>query len=109
MGMTVGYLIKMISKKGSKLYFLSREDLKKIGLSAESKISVQNNHHYNVIKKRKSRIIMKDGLLIVEQCVLIKKFDNKAKTILQTSAPICSKTASFLNENSVLIEALPVN
>ncbi len=58
---------------------------------------------YKIIKKRKSRIIMKDGLQILSMAKKIKEDIPTAKIQLHISGPICSKTLKFLNENSIAI------
>ncbi len=58
---------------------------------------------YQIFKKRKSRIIMKDGLQILSMANKIKEDIPTAKIELHISGPICSKTLKFLNENSIAI------
>ena len=51
---------------------------------------------------RKSRIIMKDGRRLLDQVRQIKNFSKKPVSIF-TTAPVCSKTKGFLNNNGVEI------
>jgi hypothetical protein len=55
-----------------------------------------------LVVNRKSRIIMKDGRRLLDQIRQIKKTSNKTVLIF-TTAPVCSKTKSFLNSNGVEI------
>jgi len=55
---------------------------------------------------RKSRIVMKDGLRILEIVNNIKKKKSNQKVNLLTSAPICSKTITFLTSNNIFIKTL---
>ena len=55
-----------------------------------------------LVVNRKSRIIMKDGRRLLDQIRQIKKASNKAVLIF-TTAPVCSKTKSFLHSNGVEI------
>ena len=55
-----------------------------------------------LVVNRKSRIIMKDGRRLLDQIRQIKKVSNK-EVLIFTTAPVCSKTKSFLNSNSVEI------
>ena len=55
-----------------------------------------------LVVNRKSRIIMKDGRRLLDQIRQIKKVSKKAVLIF-TTAPVCSKTKSFLNSNGVEI------
>jgi hypothetical protein len=52
---------------------------------------------------RKSRIIMKDGIKISEQILKIKNKKPRASFYLKTSAPVCSKTKTYLNERKIII------
>ena len=56
-----------------------------------------------LIIDRKSRIIMKDGNRILEiiQKIQAKEIHKTPKVL--TSAPVCSKTRKFLNENKIEI------
>ena len=44
-----------------------------------------------IIIDRKSRIIMKDGIRVLEMVKKINNIDPKKNILVQTSAPICSK------------------
>ena len=55
-----------------------------------------------LVVNRKSRIIMKDGRRLLDQVRQIKKLSKKPVSIF-TTAPVCSKTKGFLNNNGVEI------
>ena len=55
-----------------------------------------------LVVNRKSRIIMKDGRRLLDQVRQIKKLSKKSVSIF-TTAPVCSKTKGFLNNNGVEI------
>ena len=59
-----------------------------------------------IIIDRKSRIIMKDGVRILEMVKKINKIDPKKNISVRTSAPICSKTKILLLVNSIMIKSL---
>ena len=59
-----------------------------------------------IIIDRKSRIIMKDGVRILEMVKKINKIDPKKNISVRTSAPICSKTKKLLLVNSIMIKSL---
>jgi len=63
-------------------------------------------HHFVLVIQRKSRIIMKDGLKIVEKAQKIISQIPGTKVSLETNAPVCSKTIQFLAENQ--IEVIPL-
>ena len=80
---------------------MKRIDPKTFNLNSKAVIEERDNSLSFVIN-RKSRIIMKDGKRLLEQVNQIKKVSKKPISI-STSAPVCSKTKKFLNENSVEI------
>ena len=59
-----------------------------------------------IVIDRKSRIIMKDGIRVLEMVKKINKIDPKKNISVRTSAPICSKTKKLLLENSIMIKSL---
>ena len=59
-----------------------------------------------IIIDGKSRIIMKDGVRILEMVKKINKIDPKKNISVRTSAPICSKTKKLLLVNSIMIKSL---
>jgi len=59
-----------------------------------------------IIIDRKSRIIMKDGIRVIEMVKKINKIDPKKNISVRTSAPICSKTKKLLLENSIMVKSL---
>jgi hypothetical protein len=75
---------------------------KSVGAPARSVIGEDSNNHLYIIKNIKSRIIMKDGHKIVETVKGIKNKTN-SNVSLATTAPVCSKTKKFLNENDIKI------
>ena len=86
----------------SKEIILKEIDPKSVGAPARSVIGEDSNNHYYIIKNIKSRIIMKDGHKIVETVKQIKNKSNSSVS-LATTAPVCSKTTRFLNENDIKI------
>ena len=79
-------------------------DPKQFGLN--SRISLlEKRNSIAIVVDRKSRIIMKDGKRIVDQAFKVQKIKRKP-VVLLTSAPVCSKTKTFLLENDISIESL---
>ena len=66
---------------------------------------LQSKDHIGIVIDRKSRIIMKDGIRILDQA---KKIRQKTNNVIRlyTSAPVCSKTEVFLNKNNILIDSI---
>lgn len=56
-----------------------------------------------IVIDRKSRIIMADGKKIMQKVEAIRSFEPAARVGLKTSAPLCSKTKSFLEEADVTV------
>ena len=86
----------------SKEIILKEIDSKSVGAPTRSVIGKDNNNRLYIIKNIKSRIIMKDGYKIAEAVKQIKNKTNSSVS-LATTAPICSKTTRFLNENDIKI------
>ena len=86
----------------SKEIILKEIDPKSVGAPPRSVIAEDSKNHLYIIKNVKSRIIMKDGHKIVETVKGIKNKTNSSVS-LATTAPVCSKTTKFLNENDIKI------
>ena len=86
----------------SKEIILIEINSKSVGAPTRSVIGQDNNNHLYIIKNIKSRIIMNNGYKIVET---VKQIKNKTSSSvsLATTAPVCSKTKRFLNENDIKI------
>ena len=78
-----------------------RLDPKTFNLNSRVIIEEEKNT-LTLVVNRKSRIIMKDGRRLLDQIRQIKKFSYK-EVLIFTTAPVCSKTKSFLNSNGVEI------
>ena len=86
----------------NKEIILKEIDSKSVGAPTRSVIGEDSSNHLYIIKNIKSRIIMKDGYKIVETVKQIKNKTNSSVS-LATTAPVCSKTTRFLNENDIKI------
>jgi len=73
----------------------------KFGLAKRNQLIQIDANTIGIIKKRKSRIIMKDGKQILDMAKQIWKNDKKANVVLIIEGPICSKTINFLSENKI--------
>ena len=74
---------------------------KTYNLSLRTILREIEENHIAIVKKIKSRIIMKDGLKILEQINQIKSINQQLKVSLIISGPICSKTKDLLNKANV--------
>ena len=81
---------------------LKQIDSSTFGLPKRTQVAVGKDRNHYIIKNIKSRIIMKDGKKIVETASIIKNQTNK-QVFLATTAPICSKTKTYLESKNIQI------
>ena len=74
---------------------------KEFGLPARTVLARVNEQTIAIVIKRKSRIIMADGKKIVEKAEIIQQKLPSARVVLQTTAPVCSKTVQFLESSGI--------
>ena len=73
-----------------------------VGAPKRSNVAMDNDNNIYIVKNIKSRIIMKDGLKLYDLAKKIKAVKN-ATVSLATTAPVCSKTKKYLEENEIKI------
>ena len=73
-----------------------------VGAPKRSNVATDNDNNIYIVKNIKSRIIMKDGLKLFDLANKIKNVKN-ATVSLATTAPVCSKTKKYLEENEIKI------
>jgi hypothetical protein len=76
------------------------------GLKPRTKIFENSKKKLFIVIDRKTRIIMKDGFKIFEIAQKVRQKEDHKKVGLLTSAPICSKTKSFLKKSNISVESL---
>ena len=81
---------------------LKRIDPLTVEASKRSIIAIDNDNNIYIVKNIKSRIIMKDGLKLLNLAKNIKTI-KKASVFLATTAPVCNKTKKYLEENQIKI------
>ena len=81
---------------------LKKIDALTVGAPKRSNIATDNDKNIYIVKNIKSRIIMKDGLKLLDIAKNIKTVNSKT-VILATTAPVCSKTKKYLEENKIKI------
>ena len=59
-----------------------------------------------LVINRKSRIIMKDAVTILKRAEKIKEKALNAWVVVETNAPVCSKSIKFLKENGISVVAV---
>tara|TARA_B100001123_G_C15336264_1_gene1032935 strand:- start:3091 stop:3441 length:351 start_codon:yes stop_codon:yes gene_type:complete len=82
------------------IYNMIKIDPKKYNLSTRIVLFKRNNEII-IVLDRKSRIIMKDGHRIIDQFQSIQNIEPGVSVSVFTSAPVCSKTRSYLNKNGI--------
>ena len=78
-------------------------DPKTFNLSSRINIKENDKNEVFFIIKRKSRIIMKDGIRIFNQIQKVKEKRRNARFFLKTSAPVCGKTKTYLKQRNIEI------
>ena len=73
-----------------------------VGAPKRSNVATDNDNNIYIVKNIKSRIIMKDGLKLFDLAKKIKTVKNETVS-LATTAPVCSKTKKYLEENEIKI------
>ena len=76
------------------------------GLKPRTKLFENSKKEVLIVIDRKSRVVMKDGLKVFKIAEKVRQKEEQKKISLLTSAPVCSKTKSFLSENNILVESL---
>ena len=60
-----------------------------------------------LVINRKSRIIMKDAVTILKKAEKIKEKVLNALVMVETNAPVCSKSIKFLKDNGISVVTVP--
>ena len=72
-----------------------------LGLPARNTVEEIDKSTLAIVIKRKSRIIMADGIKILEKVAKIKNARPGINVILKTTTPICSKTLLFFEKKGL--------
>lgn len=82
-----------------------QEDIepKKFGLPSSTVLEQIDNKTIAIVIQRKSRIIMDDGRKILEKAAKIKNVQQDITVVLKTTAPVCSKTITFLEGEGIQV------
>jgi hypothetical protein len=73
------------------------------GFGRSSYDETLEDHTYTIVMNRKSRVIMKGGHQLLSKVEKIKTEDEKATISIRTTAPICSKTKAFLEDQGISV------
>ena len=72
-----------------------------LGLPSRTIVEEIDNNTLAIVIKRKSRIIMADGLKILAKSAQIKSARPGVTVLLKTATPICSKTLKFFKNEGL--------
>ena len=76
-------------------------DPKIYSLPARTVLMKKSSDKFVLVINRKSRIVMKDAVSILKKAEKIKEKVPNASVFLKTSAPVCSKSIKFLEDNNI--------
>ena len=76
-------------------------DPKIYGLPPRTVLMKKGSNKFTLVINRKSRIIMKDALIILKKVEKIKEKVQDASIVLETTAPVCRKSIKFLKEHDM--------
>ena len=85
---------------------MKKIDPKRYNLSPRLNLQQNELNELFIIIDRKSRIIMKDGHRILEMVNRIQSIEKDRHVSVLTSAPVCSKTKTFLSNHSIPVKNL---
>lgn len=77
------------------------------GLPGRTVIEQVDAKTFAIVIDRKSRIIMADGRKIRDKAAKMKQVLADISVVVKTSAPVCSKTLRFLEEENIQVESIP--
>jgi hypothetical protein len=78
-------------------------DPRSFGLPPRTVLEQVDPNTLAIVINRKSRIIMADGRKILAKATKIKEAKPGCSVLLKTTAPVCSKTVQFLEEQGVAV------
>ena len=78
-------------------------DPKSLGLPGKTSVEVIDKNTLAIVIKRKSRIIMSDGIKILDKVDTIKTAKPGMDVQLKTTTPICSKTLQLFRKKGLEI------
>lgn len=83
-----------------------RIDPKDFGLPPRTVLQQVGKDRIALVMDRKSRLIMADGRKIIDKFQKITTTNPSLRVIVKTNAPICSKTATFLEAEGIEVSPL---
>jgi len=88
------------------MMLMKKIDPKRYNLSSRLNLQQNKLNELFIIIDRKSRVVMKDAHRILETVNRIQSIEKDRRVSVLTSAPVCSKTQTFLSDNSISVKNL---
>jgi len=88
------------------MMLMKKIDPKRYNLSSRLNLQQNKLNELFIIIDRKSRVVMKDAHRILETVNRIQSIEKDRHVSVLTSAPVCSKTQTFLSNNSISVKNL---
>jgi hypothetical protein len=88
------------------MMLMKKIDPKRYNLSSRLNLQQNKLNELFIIIDRKSRVVMKDAHRILETVNRIQSIEKDRHVAVLTSAPVCSKTQTFLSDNSISVKNL---
>ena len=88
------------------MMLMKKIDPRRYNLSPRLNLQQNKLNELFIIIDRKSRVVMKDAHRILETVNRIQSIEKDRHVSVLTSAPVCSKTQTFLSDNSISVKNL---
>ena len=88
------------------MMLMKKIDPRRYNLSPRLNLQQNKLNELFIIIDRKSRVVMKDAHRILEMVNRIQSIEKDRHVSVLTSAPVCSKTQTFLSDNSISVKNL---
>ena len=88
------------------MMLMKKIDPRRYNLSPRLNLQQNKLNELFIIIDRKSRVVMKDAHRILEMVNRIQSIEKDRHVSVLTSAPVCSKTRTFLFNNSIPVKDL---
>ena len=86
------------------MMLMKKIDPKRYNLSSRLNLQQNKLNEIFIIIDRKSRVVMKDAHRILETVNRIQSIEKDRYVSVLTSAPVCSKTRTFLSDNAISVK-----
>ena len=85
---------------------MKKIDPKRYNLSSRLNLQQNKLNELFIIIDRKSRVVMKDAHRTLKMVNRIQSIEKDKQVSVLSSAPVCSKTRTFLSNNSIPVKDL---